>query len=233
MSVPARRVVLAELDKLVTLPAVRGTLGATVAGAAVLAVALAGGRAGGTASAALTGSIPVVQAGLIALGVLPVAHEYAGAQARTALIAVPDRTAWVLGKSVAAALMIAVAAALAVAAGAFAAALSGPWGQDLPPERLAGAWLYLGVIGPLAHAVALVLRQLVPSLAAALAGVTVVSPALAAISPHARWLADRAAAQLYSPTDAVLTPVTGAVVAAAWIALLGGCGAIRLVRRDA
>ena len=95
-----------------------------------------------------------------------------------------------------------------------------------------GATAYLVLVGLLAHAVALLVRHLVSALTGMLSLVLIVSPLLAGLTRHARWLPDRAAMQLYDPADALLTAATGTLVMLAWIALVGGTAAVLFVRRD-
>src|SRR5690606_3160891 len=83
------RVTAAELSKLRTLPAVGLTVAATVvAGGSVAALAASSAVTGGAPRdpvGAVTEVVRFVQAGVVLLGVLPVAHESAGTQLRTTL----------------------------------------------------------------------------------------------------------------------------------------------------
>ena len=238
-------VIAAELDKLRTLPAaVLAALGTTVVGVA-LAVALTA-AAHGTAVPAtevsitdtMVRAVPFVQTGLILLGVLPVAHELAGSQLRTTLAAVPRRGLLLAGKTVATLVATAVTAAATVGgllgAATVTAYLTGapvaPGGVDAGP--VLGAVAYLVLVGLFSHAITLLVRGLVPALVGTLSLVLIVSPLLATLTEHARWLPDRAAAQLYAPADDVLTGTTGTLVTLAWIAVVGAGAAVRFVRRD-
>lgn len=250
------RVTAAELSKLRTLPAVGLTVAATVvAGGSVAALAASSAVTGGAPRdpvGAVTEVVRFVQAGVVLLGVLPVAHESAGTQLRTTLAAVPRRAVLVAAKTLAALVALAVTAAGTVCAmvgGAVVATApargvaseaapgwAGPGaavvaGDDL--TRLAGAAVFLVLVGVLAHAVALLLRELVPALVATLGLVLIVSPLLGSLTEHARWLPDQAAALLWAPTDPVLTPAAGALVATAWVVVVGACGGARLVLVDA
>ncbi|AQZ63825.1 putative integral membrane protein [[Actinomadura] parvosata subsp. kistnae] len=92
--------VAAELAKLRTLPAVLVTIAVTVVVAAGLGAALAAApsdRPLGAVDAALH-AVDYAQTGLLVLGVLAVASEYAGSQARTTLTAVPGRLLLMAGK---------------------------------------------------------------------------------------------------------------------------------------
>ncbi|WP_275007252.1 hypothetical protein [Promicromonospora iranensis] len=232
----------AELSKLRTLPVATLTAVGTAVVGALIATALTAQLVDqGAPASGITVTIqavPFVQTGLILLGVLPVTHEYAGAQLRTSLAAVPRRGLLLAGKSVATLLGLTLAAALTVGGVVAATALTGSL-LDAPPVEgvvdpwpVVGAVAYLVLVGLLAHAVALLVRHLVPALAGTLSLVLIVSPLLGGLTRHARWLPDRAAMQLYDPTDAVLSAATGALVMLAWIALIGGTAAMLFVRRD-
>jgi hypothetical protein len=234
-------VLAAELAKLRTLPAAALTAAGCVLVAAAIAAAVsapAADRGAPTVVQAVCVAVPFVQAGFVLLGILSVSQEHAGRQLGTTLTAVPDRRLLLTGKTTATLLVLAVTAVAAVGASALAAAVAAAL-SDAPtvlgeqPGRLAGAAAYLTAIGMLSHAVALLVRHLVPALVIALGVVMIVSPVLAAVSEHARWLPDRAAAQLYDPGDAVLTAGTGALVAACWIGGLWLVGALRFTRLDA
>lgn len=235
-------VTAAELGKLRTLPVVViAAVGTAVIGATMVAALAAYAAEQGTpvSSTDVTiQAIPFVQAGLILLGVLPVAHEHTGSQLSTTLAVVPRRGLLLAGKTLATLVAVALTAAATVGGSLVAAALTrhlvdapvdddggGPW-------PVLGATTYLVLVGLLAHAVALLLRHLVPALVGTLSLVLIVSPLLAGLTEHARWLPDRAAMQLYDPADAVLTATTGALVMIAWIVLVGAPAAVLFVRCD-
>ncbi|TDD62164.1 ABC transporter permease [Kribbella antibiotica] len=192
-------VVLAELSKLRTLP----LTGFTVAGILACTALLA-------AADQAVDIIMYVQAGFVLLGIIPVAHEHAGRQFGTTLIAVPARGRLLVAKSLATAVVMALtAAATAVLGGA---------------ERPVGAAAYLVFIGLFAYAVAVVVRQLIPALVGMLSLILIVSPVLA---DHGRWLPDRAAAELYQGSATI-----GALGALAWVALIGAVATVQFLRRD-
>jgi len=207
-------VVLAELAKLRTLPITF----LTVAGTVAVGAAIAGAQRRADVPVDV---VPYVQAGFVLLGILPVGHEYAGRQSRTSLLAVPARGRLVGAKTAAAFVAIACTA-ITVVAVEYALAEAGS----------VGAAAYLTLIGLLAFTVALIVRHLVPALVGTLCLVLILSPLLAAVTKHARWLPDRAAAELYHPTDSVLTATTGTLVALAWIAVLGAVATVSFQRRD-
>jgi hypothetical protein len=232
----------AELSKLRTLPVVALTTAGTAVLGALIAAALTAqlvdqGLAA-SPSVVVPQAVPFLQIGLILLGVLPMAHEHAGGQLRTTLTAVPRRGMLLAGKSVATLVSLALAASAAVGSVVVAAALTRRLLDAPPAEDVTGPWPvvgaagYLVLVGMLAHAVALLVRHLVPALAGMLSLVLIVSPLLAGLTRHARWLPDRAAMQLYDPADAVLTAATGTLVMVAWIALVGGTAAVLFVRSD-
>jgi ABC-type transport system involved in multi-copper enzyme maturation permease subunit len=224
--------VSAELRKLGGLPLVVYTATGTIAIGALLAAALAGNAPPGTdAATAALRAVPYLQAGMIVIGVVPISQEYTGRQIGTTLTAMPRRMAVVLGKTVAAAAVLLTTSVLAVAAALGAAATALPW--DQAAAHLGGATIHLTLIGLLAHAVALVLRQLMPSLVAVLLLVFALPPLLSPLGEHARWLPERAGAQLYAPDDSILTPTTGALVLIAWIVVMGVIGSVLFARRDA
>ncbi|CAL9470637.1 hypothetical protein SUDANB121_02843 [Nocardiopsis dassonvillei] len=241
---PAARalgVAAAELAKLRTLPVAVAAAAATVLAGAVLAAALGAYATGEgvpvSAAEAMVGAVPYVQAGLVLVGVLPVAHEYEGVQIRTTLTAVPDRALLLAGKTAAALAAVAVTAAATVGAGT-AAAAAHPHGAEAlldgaEVRTVLGAAAYLTLIGLLAHAVALLLRHPVPALVGMLSLVLIASPLLGGLTEHARWLPDRAGALLYDPADTVLTGATGTLVLLGWTALVGCAGAVRFGRGDA
>lgn len=236
------RITAAELGKLRTLPvAVVTAIGTAVLGALVAAALTAQRVDEGLAAsaAAVTGqTVPFLQIGLILLGVLPMSHEHAGGQLRTTLIAVPRRGLLLAGKGIATLLGLALAASAAV--GGIVAAtmlterlLDAPLAEDVAGQwPVVGAAVYLVLVGLLAHVVAMLVRHLIPALVGTLSVVLIVSPLLTGLTRHARWLPDRAARELYDPTDAVLTAATGTLVTLAWIALVGGIAAVLFVRHD-
>lgn len=228
------RAVVAELAKLRSLPAVALTAaGCALAGALVAGTLAASGTPDLTPVAVALRTVPFVQAGFVLLGVLPVGHEYAGSQHRTSLAAVPRRGLLLGAKSAAAVLTLALVAVATVLITLGVARLV--LGSGLPTAgaaRLAGAVGYLVLIGLLAHASAVVLRHPMPSLVTVLTLVLVVSPILAGVWEHARWLPDRAATRLYDASDPVLTAGTGLLVALGWVVVIGGAGALRFHRGD-
>ena len=213
------RTAAAELVKLWGLPAVPATALGTVVAGAVL------GAAG-------TQVVPLLQVGPILLGILAAATEYAGRQIATTLIVTPNRLRLLAGKTVAY-----LVTATATSGAALTAARLARTVRDAGPAAawpIAGAAVYLVLIGLLALGLAVLLRSLIAPLAGLLALVLIVSPVLAGWTGHARWLPDRAGQLLYLPdADPLLTPVTGTVVLLTWIALAAGAAQRTFRARDA
>lgn len=242
-AVGLRSVVAAELDKLRTLP----VTALAVVGTVVVGALIAAAQAGATADQDLPASavevtlrtVPFVVAGLVLVGVLAVSQEHAGRQVATTLAAVPRRGLLVAGKSIAATGVVALAAISTLGACVAAATvaqrlLDAPASSDGAGARaLLGATAYLVLIGVFSHAVALVVRHLVPALVGVLALVLVVSPLLAGATEHARWLPDRAAAAWFDSGPGALDGPTATLVALAWVVVVGGLGSWRFLVRDA
>ena len=164
MTILLARTAAAELIKLRGLPA-------------VVAVALGTVVAFGAAGRGVTQVVPLLQAGPILLGVLAVATEYAGRQIATTLTATPNRLRLLAAKTVAY-LIAATATVGAGLAAAWATRLAGSE-RAVAGWPMAGAAVYLVLIGLLALGLAAVLRSLIPPLAGLLTLVLIVSPLLA------------------------------------------------------
>ncbi|MFE4465912.1 hypothetical protein ACFRCR_12420 [Oerskovia sp. NPDC056781] len=242
-AVGLRSVVAAELDKLRTLPVTVLAVVGTVVVGALIAAAQAGTAADqGLPTSAVDvtlRTVPFVVAGLVLVGVLAVSQEHAGRQVATTLAAVPRRGLLVAGKSIAVTGVVAMAAISTLGACAAAAAVTQHLlGAPASPDgagagALLGAAAYLVLIGVFSHAVALVVRHLVPALVGVLALVLVVSPLLAGTTEHARWLPDRAAAAWFDAGPGALDGPTATLVALAWVVVVGGVGSWRFLVRDA
>ena len=222
----------AELQKLRTLPAVALTVVATVAFTVVFTAALGGP----SEDMPVLQIIPFMQVGIILLGILPSAHEYAGSQFRTTLAAGPHRGRLLLGKTLAASIVVVVAVILTVGSGVLMAMVSGGAGSSSPGDdasRLLGAAVYLVLIGVFSHLVTVSVRYMGPALVGLLGVVVVFPPMIAAVTEHARWLPGEAGGLLYrSQPEAVLGPVTGALVLLGWILVAGAVAAVVMHRRD-
>lgn len=237
----------AELIKLRGLPEIQLTVVGTVGAAAALSAlvtASADGSDGVGPVRAVLETIPFLQVGMIVLGVLVVAGEYTGRQIRTTLTATPRRLVVLAAKTLAYLMASAVASVVAVACGLCSAwavvaargdhVVAAAGGRPAAGTLLAGATVYLVLIGLLGLVVAVVARSLIVPLVALLAHVLIVSPLLAGLTEHARWLPDRAGSLLHlADDDAVLDPATGALVLVAWIAVTACAAGFALTRRDA
>lgn len=234
------RAVAAESVKLRGLPAACATVLGTIAAAIALAAAIAASATDTRDAVQVTlATIPFLQVGTILLGVLAVATEYQGSQVRTTLIAAPNRMLLLAGKTLAYLATATITSAVAVGAGLATAAITLSVRdtasiEDVNAWPVAGAALYLVLIGLLGFALTVLLRSLIPPLVAMLALVLIASPLLAGYTEHARWLPDRAGSLLYLPTaDSVLTAGTGTLVLLAWITVTGTAAAAAFVIRDA
>ena len=230
--------VSAEVLKLRTLPAVRAAVLGTVAAAAGLTALLATAQNAPTdAESAVVQAMPYLQVGAALLGILGTASEYAGGQVRTTLTAAPRRGRLLTAKTAACLLASAVMGAGAVAAGLVGASLALSGAEVLSGASawpLAGMAAYLALLALLAHLLTVVARSPLPPLVSLLGLLLIVSPLLAGMTEHARWLPDRAGRLLYlTDADPVLAPWTGGLVLCAWLVAAGGSAALVFHRRDA
>lgn len=232
------RAARAELVKLATLPAFRGTTVAMITAAMALTAlhsAAPTGEAAATAVVART--VPLLQIGPILLGVLAAATEYDGGQIRTTLTAVPNRTAALAGKAAACLAAVSAASTTAVAAAMATARLAAERsGREQPslgtPKAAVGIVAYLVLIGLLAHLLAITLRSAIPPLVAMLV-LLVASPLLSEVTAYACWLPDQAGKALYRPTPTAHTPWNGAAFLLLWITGTGLAAATAFRGRDA
>ncbi|GIJ22798.1 hypothetical protein Vlu01_34220 [Micromonospora lutea] len=234
------RAAATELAKLSGLPAVLATVLGTIGAAMVITGALAVSPVGADEPVAVVlQAVPYLQAGTISLGVLAVGTEYTDGQIHTTLRCVPDRLTVLAGKTLAYLAWATGTAVAALATGLLTtrvtlATRDVPVVTDGPPENIVGAAVYLVLIGLLGVALATLTRAVVPALVVTLSLILVVSPALDAITPHARYLPGRAGGLLYLPDPApVLTPTTGLLVLLGWVVVTGGGAVAAFRRRDA
>ncbi|MFC3999187.1 ABC transporter permease [Nocardiopsis sediminis] len=239
MSGALARTVAAELIKLRGLPAVPAAAAGTVGAGAALTAALAASAPRTDAVQVMAETVPFVQVGPILIGVLAVAAEYDGRQIATSLATTPNRPLLLASKAIASLVVIAATGAATVGAGLAAAWLTSA-ARGVDPPQIGDGWPAVGaaghlvLIGLLALAVAALLRSLIPPLTTMLALVLVASPLLSGYTEHARWLPDRAGSALYLPgADTVLTPATGALVLAGWVAATALAAVTAFVGRDA
>lgn len=232
-------VTVAEVVKLRGMPVVLATVVATIAAAVALAAGLSSSASTPPDPTRTTlALVPYLQIGLILLGILAVATEYQG-QVRTTLIATPARLRLLAGKTLAYLVVAAATGLAAVGAGFATAWLLVRLRQSVSPEAMngclvAGACLYLVLIGLLGLVLTVALRSLIPPLVTMLGLVFIVSPLVRGYSEYGRWLPDRAGALLYRPVeDTLLTPWSGGLVLAAWIVVTAIAAAALFLTRDA
>ncbi|CAM3095006.1 ABC transporter permease [Saccharomonospora xinjiangensis] len=228
--------VAAELSKLRGLPAVMTAMHGTVAASIVLSAAVAAATDEANVVQVVVQIVPFVQIGFLIVGVLAVATEYEGRQIRTALTATPNRPLFLAAKTIAFVTAAATTSAASVGAALATASVTLRGGSlsFVDSRPLAGAAVYLVLIGLLGFAVTVLFRSLIPPLVTMLAVVLIASPLLASVTEHARWLPDRAGRLLYlSNADPILTPGTGALVLVAWIAVIAVVATWTFWSRDA
>ncbi|MFI6737187.1 ABC transporter permease [Nonomuraea sp. NPDC050451] len=226
-----RNTVAAEVIKLVTLPAALAAVCGTVLVPAGLAAVLAAGPPSAMASAFR--SVDYAQAGLLVLGVLSVASEYAGSQIRTTLTAVPGRMPLMAGKLVAYLVVASFTALLTVTGAVLAARLAdGAPPPDVDVAGLLRAAAYLVLIGLLGAVAATLTREVVAALGAALVLVLILPPVLGRVTTLADYLPGAAGARMYQQGPG-LTPVEGGLVLGAWLAVGLAGAALAFARRDA
>ncbi|NGM11192.1 ABC transporter permease [Verrucosispora sioxanthis] len=234
------RATAAELAKLSGLPAALAAVFGTIGTAVAITGALAASPVGANEPVAVVlQAVPYLQAGTITLGVLAVGTEYADGQLHTTLRCVPDRLVVPAAKALAYLAWAAGTAVAALAVGLLTARIALAT-RDVPvvtdglPWNVVGAAAYLALIGLLGFALAALLRAVVSALVVTLSLVLVVSPVLDAVTPHARYLPDRAGGLLYLPDQAqVLTPATGLLVLLGWVVVLASGALAAFRRRDA
>ncbi|MFF2654963.1 hypothetical protein [Streptomyces sp. NPDC058045] len=220
------RLLVSEVRKLVTLPAVWGSLaaGVLVAGGAAWLFS-ATYRADPTGGRDLLdvalGAIDYVQAGFLVLGVLAISSEYPG-PIRVTLTTTPRRIPVHLAKATALA-MCALPVALVAVATVFAVSRALLGGEvDVPAlgttlGQLASATAYLVIVALLAFAVATGLRRTVPAVSAALGYFFVLGPLIRRYT-GLDWTPDTAGIALWHPGSAPpgLEGPAGWAVLTAW-----------------
>ncbi|MEN3535771.1 hypothetical protein AAH991_11705 [Microbispora sp. ZYX-F-249] len=229
----AVQALVAELSKLVSLPATWLTLGGTLVVNPVLAIAYtAAGLHGstGTTSVPDIGLAPIgyTQAGFVILGVLAACSEYTGGQIRTTLTAMPRRALQLTAKHLALAIVVLPAAAIAAASGVvIAAAVLGGTAAPVTAGRaagaLSGAAAYLTLTTLISAAVGALVRRTLAAAVVLLGYLFIAGPLLRDHVSAAKYLPDSAGfAMWFPPADeaGTVTPVHGAVLLTAWTAVL-------------
>lgn len=194
---------------------------------------------------ALTGT-SLAQLAIGVLGVLMAAGEYSTGMIRSTLTAVPRRLPVLWSKALTFAAVALAACAVAVLA-AFLVGSTQVTGtsaelvlsDDGVLRSLAGAALYLALVGVLGVALGALLRSVAGGIAVLVASLMVV-PGLTSLLPDS-WSdtvgpylpsnAGGAMMSLHQASDA-LSPGAGLAVLAGWVALVLGGAALRLVRTD-
>ncbi|MFC4223475.1 hypothetical protein ACFOWY_06285 [Lysinibacter cavernae] len=251
------RAIAAEWSKTISLR----VLPATMLGAIVAAALLGAVYAFGTVTDPMTGKITAtsptaaelvdavlgamtfLQVVAVLIGIFVIIPDVASPVIRTTLLAVPRRGILLGAKLIIASAAVALGATAAMLGGLCGAGIVGSIAFDNGPplgsfvteeilQRVAGAWLYLALIGMFAFGSALALRQLVPALIGLLSLVLILSPLLSAAPGVAKWLPDTAGSQLYLHDASAHHPF-GGLVLAAWALVAIATGGLLFIRRDA
>ncbi|MBR8642142.1 ABC transporter permease [Streptomyces tuirus] len=202
--------------------------------------------ADGAVGLALTGTT-FAALGVGVLGVLFSAGEYSTGMIRSTLAAVPKRLPVLWSKS----LVYGVVATVVTAAGALAAFQLGgltlkdadialSLGDEGVPRALAGAGIYLGLVGMWGVALGALLRSIAGGIAA-LTGTLLIVPGLASLLPDS--VADALTPLLPSKAGEALTalehsagllsPDAGLAALVGWVAVTLAAAGLRLTRTDA
>ncbi|GII84536.1 hypothetical protein Ssi03_25260 [Sphaerisporangium siamense] len=249
------RALAAEASKLASLPAVWIAAAVGVLLPSLIAVMNSAAARGATVEPAGTNTgyyeLAFGVVGVIVLGVVAVSSEYVtesaelggGRQITTSLTVVPSRLRLLLAKMSAVAIAGALLAVVAVVAtmgavrfvlGEHAPALGV---EDVP--RLAGVVFYWVGTALLSSGITVLARHGVVPLAVLIANTSVVSVTylLTKVTPLANYLPDLAGSRMFVrklARDTVeISPLTGGLVMAAWVAGLLGIAALVFIRRDA
>ncbi|MET7282840.1 ABC transporter permease [Kribbella sp. NPDC005582] len=212
----------AELTKLRTVAAplwlLVGSIAATVASSAAAVSVISADDA---ADLTLIG-VDLGQALVVIVAVLIISGEYSSGMMRTSLAAVPRRTTLFLSKMVVLTGIVAVAGTVAVLGAVLAGRLIQPAADGTTPRAMAGAVLYLVLIGLLSLGIATAVRDSAASLGVVLGLLYVVPIVSQTISdPDWRRLLEK------------LAPMTGGLgVTAAWAAAALLIGGLLLHARD-
>lgn len=251
MSVSSRRkikrILGAELDKLITLPLIWLTLMGTfiinlVVAASFTSVALQ--EAGGTYGILNIGlaSMGYLQAGFIILGISAACSEYAGGQIRTTLTANPWRVLQLSTKNLALAIITIPAAFIIAASGVLYTFIRMRDTADVSEINtmigtLAGATGYLTLTTLLSAAIGALLRRTTPALVVLLGYYFVVSPLLSNYMPSINnYFPDTAGYYMYKPSSDelnVLTPMQGTGILMLWTLFFITAAIVCYRKRDA
>ncbi len=194
---------IAEIRKLLTLPAIRTTTALTLLATLLLAATRQDGNR----------VLQTVQVGFLLLGVFATTHEFqAGSQIRTTLLATPRR------------LLLAAAKASALVAVTVPVAVTVALVATGDPGKAPAAAVYLTLTSLLAAAVGLLLRHAIPAVAVLLPVYLIAAPILRARSENAAaWL----------PDTALTDPARGAAALIVWTATASILATFTFHLRDA
>jgi len=239
----------AELDKLLTLPAIKLTFWGTLLVNLVLTAAFTAAglqESTGTQHILETGlaSIGYIQAGFIILGVLATCSEYTGGQIRTTLTVTPWRGLQLSTKHVALALLTIPMALIISASGVLysfimmqdtAAAME----TGTVIQTVLGAIGYLTLTTLLSAAIGALLKRTTPALVILLGYYFIAGPfAKGLLTSGQAYFPDTAGSSMYTPPspvvmDGALSPLQGAGVLLLWTLLFIGVAIVFYRRRDA
>ncbi|WP_410768758.1 ABC transporter permease [Fontibacillus sp. BL9] len=243
-----KRILRAELDKLVTLPWTWLTLMGTfilnlLLAAAFTSVGLQG--AAGTQSILNIGlaSMGYLQVGFIILGILAACSEYSGGQIRTTLTTIPWRGLQLSMKYLALAIITTPAAFIIAASGVlytFVRMRDTAVGFEIDTviKALAGASGYLTLTTLLSAAMGALLRRTTPTLVILLGFYFVVSPLARDYLPRiTKFFPDTAGSYMYMAPSSdevnVLTPMQGTGILILWTLIFMTAAIVFYRRQDA
>lgn len=229
-----RRILSAELDKLVTLPSIWFTVMGTCILQFVFAVAFTSSGLSGLQESASTQSIlniglasmRYVQAGFIVLGILAACSEYTGGQIRTTFTVIPWRGLQLCMKFFALAIIAIPMALVITGSGVLYCYMmmrdpSVVIEMDAIFARLAGATGYLTLTALLSAAIGSLLKRTIPALVVLVSYYFIVSPLTSAYLPRIQHVfPDTAGSYMYMPPSAdelhVLTAIQGTGISMLW-----------------
>jgi ABC-2 type transport system permease protein len=252
MSVSSSRkitlILVAELEKLVTLPLVWLTLMGTFILNLVLAAAFTSAGLQGTAGTQSIlkiglASMGYLQAGFIILGILATCSEYTGGQIRTTLTTIPWRGFQLSTKYLALAIVTIPMAFIITASGVLYAFIMmretvAGFELDTMIKTLIGATGYLTLTTLLSAAIGALLRRTIPALVVLLGHYSIVSPLLRDFLPSIKnYFPDTAGSYMYmtpfSDDINVLTPMQGTGVSMLWTLIFITVAIVFYRKRDA
>jgi ABC-2 type transport system permease protein len=252
MSVSSSRkitlILVAELEKLVTLPMVWLTLMGTFILNLVLAAAFTSASlqgAAGTQSILKIGlaSMGYLQAGFMILGIIATCSEYTGGQIRTTLTTIPWRGFQLSTKYLALAIVTIPMAFIIAASGVLYAFIMMRETAlvieiDDIIKTLVGATGYLTLTTLLSAAIGVLLRRTIPALVVLLGHYFIASPLLRNYLPSIKnYFPDTAGFYMYMPPFSdeinVLTPMQGTGVSMLWTLVFITVAIVFYRKRDA